>query len=62
MDEVVPCVAVAIRGKSAIRKVQNIIGPRDPVLARMTDHGSLNAVYGEQLSKRRGDSEVPTGN
>nr|XP_018669255.1 uncharacterized protein LOC100185948 isoform X2 [Ciona intestinalis] len=59
-NEIVPAVAMAIRGKSAIKKMIDIIGPRDPVLARLTDQGSMNAIYGEQLSKRRGDIDVPT--
>ena len=61
VNEVLPCVVIALRGKSAIRKMNSIIGPRDPILARMTDQGSLNALYGEQISKRRGDAAVPTG-
>ncbi|CAK8695003.1 unnamed protein product [Clavelina lepadiformis] len=60
LEDMVPCIALAIRGKRAIKRMQDIIGPRDPVLAQMTDQGSLNAIYGEQLSKRRGDKDVPT--
>ena len=61
MSDELPCIAVAVRGKNAIKTLISIIGPRDPILARMTDRGSLNALYGEQISKQRGDVTVPTG-
>ncbi|XP_039248438.2 dynein axonemal assembly factor 8-like [Styela clava] len=58
--EVVPCVVIAIRGRSVIARWSKIVGPRDPVLARMSERMSLNATYGEQLSIKRGDESLPT--
>lgn len=60
-EEIVPCVVMAIRGRSAIQKWSKIIGPRDPVLARLTERMSLNATYGEQLSKKGTDGSLPLG-
>ena len=60
-SELLPCIVMALRGKFSVKKILSMIGPRDPILAHVTDEGSLNALYGEQISKRRGDLSVPTG-
>lgn len=61
LDEILPCVVFAIRGRSSIVKWSNMVGPRDPILARHTDKDSLNAQYGHQLCEMRQVKEIPSG-
>nr|XP_025036287.1 uncharacterized protein C16orf71 homolog isoform X2 [Pelodiscus sinensis] len=43
--KVPPVLALGVRGPNARSALQDIIGPSDPQLARMTDGSSINAIY-----------------
>ncbi|XP_050173782.1 dynein axonemal assembly factor 8 [Myiozetetes cayanensis] len=45
--KVPPVLALCVRGPKARGTLQDIVGPSDPWLARVTDCGSINAIYGE---------------
>ncbi|XP_027539325.1 uncharacterized protein C16orf71 homolog isoform X3 [Neopelma chrysocephalum] len=42
-----PVLALCVRGPKARGTLQDIVGPSDPCLARVTDCGSINAIYGK---------------
>ncbi|KAM4025204.1 dynein axonemal assembly factor 8-like isoform 3-T4 [Anomaloglossus baeobatrachus] len=44
--EILPVVAMALRGFHALKTWEDISGPCDPQLARQTDQSSLSALYG----------------
>ncbi|XP_068100303.1 dynein axonemal assembly factor 8-like isoform X2 [Hyperolius riggenbachi] len=50
-QQVPPVLAMALRGPHALDLWSNISGPCDPALARLTDHNSLNAIYGQTKEK-----------
>ncbi|XP_032560034.1 uncharacterized protein C16orf71 homolog isoform X1 [Chiroxiphia lanceolata] len=47
LGNVPPVLALCVRGPRARGTLQDIVGPSDPWLARVTDCGSINAIYGE---------------
>ena len=44
--------AVAFRGTSAIQCLQDIVGPEDSVLAKLTDPNSISATFGKEGNKK----------
>ncbi|XP_017664551.1 PREDICTED: uncharacterized protein C16orf71 homolog isoform X4 [Lepidothrix coronata] len=47
LGNVPPVLALCVRGPRARGTLQDIMGPSDPWLARVTDCGSINAIYSE---------------
>ncbi|XP_051635927.1 dynein axonemal assembly factor 8 isoform X5 [Manacus candei] len=47
LGNVPPVLALCVRGPRARGTLQDIVGPSDPWLARVTDCGSINATYSE---------------
>ncbi|XP_039245492.1 uncharacterized protein C16orf71 homolog isoform X1 [Pipra filicauda] len=47
LGNVPPVLALCVRGPRARGTLQDIMGPSDPWLARVTDCGSINAMYSE---------------
>lgn len=46
-----PCLVLALRGVRAMETWGNAVGPEDPLVAKMTDAGSLRAQYGIDKSR-----------
>ena len=48
-SQLVPCLALCVRGANAIQNWQTIVGPRNNKVAQYTDPASLSAIYGAEV-------------